>query len=468
MNQKSRNNKNSNKSKNINSRSQESNFLASASIAQGLDTDILQEDLYKEFNLDKNGTDSSLLVDDKWVRFFNARSSTLKEMMALVGNSPTLRNIINQKSSLTLGDGFVPVSSKKVPILQTLRKLLKLSISDDPAIELINDLVGSINLNNETLEEVIAKVTFDWWAFGNGMVQLKKTKRNDKDIVLMYHIPLEHAAVHKANANNIIESIGISSDWDAGTPEVKEIPIYPEFDEDGNSAIHIKNYAPGFFYWGLPENISARFWAEIEYRIPKYNITKFKNGFVPSAFIQLFGSLTPTEADKIIQSFEDAYTDTGNNSKLLIQVLRDEKYKANVNILEDTSDGNYLDLQKLASQAIITANGWTTSLAGIATGGKLGSNQQIRDEIEFVTNMEIKQARRKIMQSIVNPFIKENAKVDPALDGIMLHIANMNPISLASMLKPSDILSKNEQREVFGYEPVEEEEKEIIEPDNAE
>jgi len=449
----------------------EKQILASSSIVHGLDTNILEEDLYKEFSTDKNNTYSTLLVNNTWVRFFDARSSFLKGMMALVGNSTTLRNVVNQKTSLTLGDGFIPIASDRVPFLQTLRKMFRLQKSDDEVIEVVNDLIGNVNLNNETLEEVIEKVAFDWWAFGNAMVELKKTKRDGEDVVLMYHIPLDQAGIKKANKNNIIEAIGVSSDWETGQTDpscITEIPLYPNFDKDGRSAIHIKNYAPGFFYWGLPENIAARFWAEMEYRIPKYNITKFKNGFVPSAFIQLFGSMTPDEANKIVEDFEETFTDTGNNAKLLVQVLRDEKYKASVNLLEDKSDGNYMDLQKLASQAIVTANRWTMSLAGFATSGKLGSNQQIRDELEFVTNTTIKQGRRKIMQSIVNPFIKENAKVNDDIKGIMLHIANMNPISLASMLRPSDVLSKNEQREVFGYEPIEEDAPEPSSDDQGE
>ncbi len=451
-------NKNRNKANVVKGKKPEKNILASSSIVQGIDTNILQEDLYKEFSTDKNNTFSSMLVNNEWVRFFDARSSFLKGMMALVGNSTTLRNVINQKTSLTLGDGFVPISSEKVPFLQTLRKLFRLQKADEDAIELINTLIGNVNLNNETLEEVIEKVAFDWWAFGNAMVELKKAKRDGEEVVLMYHLPLDQTAVKKANSNNIIEAIGVSSDWETAQSDsscITEIPLYPNFDNEGRSAIHIKNYAPGFFYWGLPENIAARFWAEIEYRIPKYNISKFKNGFVPSAFIQLFGSLTPEEANAIIADFEETFTDTGKNSKLLLQVLRDEKYKASVNILEDNSDGNYMDLQALASQAIVTANRWTMSLAGFATSGKLGSNQQIRDELEYVTNTTIKQGRRKIMQSIVNPFIKENAKENDSIQGVMLHISNMNPISLASMLDPKTILSPNEQREVFGYEPIE-------------
>ena len=170
--------------------------------------------------------------------------------------------------------------------------------------------------------------------------------------------------------------------------------------------------------------------------------------------MQFFGSLTQEEAKKLVASVEDTFTDTGRNSKMLVQVLRDEKYKLNAQVLEDKNDGNYMDLQALASQAIVTANRWTMSLAGLATAGKLGSNQQIRDELDYVINTSIKQARRKILQSIVNPFVKENALLNPALQGIMLEIANMNPVSLASYLDPKELLLQNEQRQILGFDAL--------------
>lgn len=435
-------------------------YSASAIIKEGRDTDILQSDLIREFQPDKFNTDQSLLVNNEWVRFFNQNSSFLKGLMALVQNSTTLRSILNQKTTLTLGEGFLPIQGENIPFLLTLRKMFKQLFVGENGIEAMNTLIGSVNLNNETLEEVIKKVTFDWWAFGNAMVELVKTTRAGEPIVYIYHIPLHKTAIKKTDETNVVKYIGVSDNWDyeqGASVSVTEIPIYPEFTtgETQRSAIHIKNYAPGFFYWGLPSNVAARFWAEIEYRIPKYNIGKFDNGFILSAIIQAYGSMTPEEAKKLVKRFTDTFSGTGNNSKVLFQVLRDEKYKTDVQTLEDKSEGRYIELQKLATQGIITGNEWTTSLSGIATGGKLGSNQQIRDELEYVMNTTIKQTRRLIMQSIVNPFIKENAKVNSALQGMMLKIANLNPISLASTLDASSVLTRDEQREIFGYEALE-------------
>lgn len=453
------NNNKPNNRHHIRHRKPKKNLLASAVIENPEDTNILQEDLFREFYSDKANTDQGLLINDKWVRFFDQRSSFLKGMMALVSNSTTTRNVIGKKTSLTLGDGFIPVALDAVPFLQTLRKKITGALTvQDKKIDEVNLLIGNVNFNNETLEQVIEKVAFDWWAFGNAMVELVRTTRDGEPIVMMYHIPLEQAAIKKANGNNIIDAIGVNKCWEHDSYDestTREIPLYPTF-EDDRSAIHIKNYAPGFFYWGLPENVAARFWAEIEYRIPKYNIAKFKNSFKPSAIIQTYGSFTEEEAEELVESFKSLYTDTDNNDELLVQVLRRKEDKADITVLEDKTEGNYMELQKLATQAIVTGNQFTMSLTGLATSGKLGSNQQIRDELEYVQNTTITQAQRLITQSIINPFMKENAEVNSGVSGVMLAIAKMNPISLRGQLEPNDILTNNEKREVFGYEPQEE------------
>jgi hypothetical protein len=164
------------------------------------------------------------------------------------------------------------------------------------------------------------------------------------------------------------------------------------------------------------------------------------------------------EAEELIAGIDETFTDTGKNSKIFAQVLRDESYKMNVEILEDKSEGNYLELSKLSSQAIVTANRWTMSLAGFATSGKLGTNQQIRDEIEYVTNTVIKQIRRLLLQKVVNPYIKElNEAKGGKFKGMRLDIANLTPVSVASSLDPNKSLLTNEKRNLLGYDSLDEE-----------
>ena len=95
--------------------SPERGILASAVITPA-QTDIAAEDLYNEPT--RNRMDTGI----QWVRFFDQDSSYLKNLMALVNYSPTLRRIIHDKTSMTVGDGFIPVKGNPNVQLTTIKR----------------------------------------------------------------------------------------------------------------------------------------------------------------------------------------------------------------------------------------------------------------------------------------------------------------------------------------------------------
>ncbi|NBW21716.1 MAG: hypothetical protein EBR82_78540 [Caulobacteraceae bacterium] len=57
--------------------------------------------------------------------------------------------------------------------------------------------------------------------------------------------------------------------------------------------------------------------------------------------------------------------------------------KATFTPISQEQEGSFKELKAIATETIITACQWFPSLAGIATEGKLGSNQQIAQEFEI-------------------------------------------------------------------------------------
>ena len=439
-----------------------SSHLASnhATILSGLDTPVLQKDIAEEYQY---GLSQGKLIADKWVRFFDWRSSELRKMYSILQNSVTLSRGIQDRVNLIMGDGFNAIDTGGgIPFLKSLKKMFKYATGQNTGEQDLNDLIASVNLNRESLEEVIRKVAYDYEAFGNAVVYINRVVKGGNTSYVIYHAPLETIAVHKADPKtNLIPSIGISKNWDiqglgAG---VTEIPLFPEFSKEGNggkTAIHIKNYAPNFFYYGLPNWYPARFWAELEYFIPKYNIDKFLNGFLPSVFIELYGNVSKEQAQQMTKDIVDTFTGVGNGSKIFTQFLQSKEHAANITPLADNSEGKFLDLQKMTTQNIVTAVGTTMSLSGVAQGGKLGTNQQIRDELDLITNTSIKSTRGVILRKIVNVYIGLVKENNQQIESLVLDIANSNPISLASSIDVNNVLSRNERRDILGYAPDEE------------
>jgi hypothetical protein len=445
---------------NRNLKRNQSPLLASVTLDTS-NTMLVQEDIFNEPSrerLDFTGA--------KWVRFFTQKDDFLKSLIAIVNNSPTLRRIIEDKVNMVVGDGFIPMKGKSNTLLTTS---MKGEVITDDSLNDIEEVIGQVNLHSQNLQEVLGALAFDYDAFGNCFAEIVRGKVGSQPFTYIYHVPVYNIGIRKAEADQIIRSIGIYDNWEEvpltteGTyyenEGFREIPIYPEFKklEDGTerSIIHVKQYAAGYFYFGLPEWIGAKMWAEMEYRIQRFNTSKFENGFMPSGILQFFGSMTQTEAKSLVEGIESKFTGMGNNHKLFVQILRDEKLKANWIPTSKENEGEFLNLQNLAASAIVVANRWSKSLAGFATSGQLGTNQQIRQEMEYLQNTVIKPRQNLLLSKIINPFLNEISAYNPAFVDVTFGISNTLPVSFMGDIAVEQNLSMNEKREILGYSPIE-------------
>lgn len=428
-----------------------------ASKAVNLSLPVLDEDRWSELSRKRIEVEPG-----KYVPFFSRDSDFVKLIQVLLNNSPTLRSIIKQKSTLVVGSGFIPRNFRKSILIFQAEKE---SISPaDPRLMDLEGFVQSVNLYGESLLDIAYKVAFDYFASGNAFIELVKAGKEEKKAFFVNHIDYDKVRIKLPESpEDLPDTVGISIDWDRYNYEKEakpdEVSLYPNFSrsDDGSlrSVIHIKEYGPGFDFYGVPEWISALLWSEIEYRIPKYNVSQFKNAFLPSSIIQLFGATTEEEAKDIVDKLVEKFTDTGNNNKIFVQVLRDERLKANVQTIEDKSEGNYLELQQLASQAIVTALRWTTSLAGIATAGRLGSNEQIKHELEIVQNTAIAPVQSFLESRIINPIVREASDwLGKSFGDISLSFSVSTPISFIGDIDPEANLTTNEKREILGFDPL--------------
>lgn len=428
--------------------SRQAEFVAHATIElSGIDKlGILNEDIISEY----------LPTKGKYIRFFDDYSTFLKSMNTILQSSFTLSRIVTDQARLIAGNGFIVNEGKSNSLVTSLRKLFKKISGNDERINVIDDLLRNVNQSAESLYDVIYKLSYDYVALGNCVCEI--VVNNTVGSVSIYHHDLSNIGL-KTDSNDRVSSIGVSKNW-AENKTITDLPIYPNFSGNEKSeirrtAVHLKNYAPSLEYWGLPDWISAKLYANLEYRIAKYNVTKFKNSFVPSGVLQVFGNFSKKEADKLINDITSKFTDTGNNSKILIQVLREHGAKLNWQSLSDEGDGAYMDLAKLTSQALVTSLGWTMSLAGFTESGKLGSNQQLSNELNFVNQTKIQPIQNLITSNIISPYFETLKSKNTGLNKLSIGISKYNLINLASETEINQALTTNEKRQLLGYENIE-------------
>lgn len=428
--------------------------LLSSGIVENRTNPVLSEDIYTE----PIRTNGIIKLAGDYVRFFDDSDSMLHTISAVYNTSPTTRAIIRQKSTLTLGDGFNLMQGRPNTLFPALAKGA-VAVSDPAVISALDDRLMSVNGDGETLSEVAEKVVQEFLTYGNAYVSFSRTRGGGE--VFCHHLPFVKGRPAERNKEGVIPHIGFNDEWKLRTwsdANVTKIPLYPnwsDFDENGvqRTVIHLKDHAPGFEYFGLPEWIAALMYAELEYRVAKFNSSKFDNSFVPSGVLQFFGASSPDEAKAIVSDVKKKYVGTGKNGGLLVQVLRDEALKANYIPMEDKSEGAFLELSRVSAQAIVSAHRWTMSLAGFATSGKLGSNEQIRREFEIAQNTVIAPLQNMICRRFLNVYLKELSVSDRGLQGLYLTIQNSTPVSFIGDIDVNSVLTDDEKREIVGYGP---------------
>ena len=198
-------------------------------------------------------------VNTKWIPFGN--DNLFPQYLAeLKRKSSTQRSVLAQKTVFTSGAKFVCRD------------------------EGLRDFIKDVNSDKESLRDVFKKLADDYYTFGNAYMECVKYDGG----VNLYHIDATTVRVAKSK-----KEIYVNSDWCKywnQEDKMSRIPIYPRVAHN-KFVIHFKDYEPTFNYYGLPDYVAALEHIAVDYEIGKWNHTKFKNGFQPSAIIEINGDM---------------------------------------------------------------------------------------------------------------------------------------------------------------------------------
>lgn len=364
-------------------------------------------------------------IRDEWIPF-GENNLFPQELEELSKSSSTHRSILRTKTTFTLGDGLK---------------------TNNPKLE---DLLSDINSLGETMDEVSFKVLSDFWKLGNGYLEVVIGLGYQN----YFHQDASMCRVHKDGSHIIMHP-----DWENvnRSPEKKKkVPIYPDMIKEGSvyrTMIHFYDYESTHTYYGMPDYLAAIDHIKIANQIGKHNLTRFKNGFMPSAIIELSADMAEDEAQDFIDDAVSKLTGEGDNAKILFIAKNGDGDATNVQIISDTNDGSFLELQKITNDNIISAHRWNPSLSGIQVAGSLGNNQQILTIYDIIMSTVIREVQHMFIRGI-----KKVLKREGGYDVSGLRFENKPPVTLLGAINPVDYISIEEGRKIFHLPELNEEE----------
>ena len=371
---------------------------------------------------------NSINVDKKeWIPF-GINNLFPQELAELSRSASTHRAILSTKVTFSIGEG-----------LKTTNNALANYLED-------------VNTFGESMDDVARKVLADYWKLGNGYMEVVV----GNGYCNFFHQDGTTARVHQKGKHILLHP-----DWEHinRTPEnIRKVPIYPNFrkEDNGNvyrTMVHFTDYESTYYYYGMPDYCAALDHIRIANQIGVYNLTRFKNGFMPSAIVELNADMGENEAQDFIDDAVEKLTGAGDNSKILFIAKNGDGDATNVNVINDTSDGSFMELQKITNDNIISAHRWNPALCGVQVAGQLGNNQQILTAYDICMSTVVKEPQQMFLK-----ILKKILKIEKGLNCSDLHFYTKPPVSLLGAINPTDYISIQEGRKIFHLPELSDEE----------
>ena len=328
--------------------------------------------------------------------------------------SSTHRSVLAQKTIFTSGAKFVTNN------------------------EDVKEYIKDVNADGESLREVFKKLADDYYSFGNAYLEgvLYDGGLN------LYHIDATTVRMSKNK-----KEVYVHPDWakyNTMKDKLSILPLYPEV-RSNRFVFEFNDYEPTFQFYGLPDYVAALEHIAVDYEIGKWNHTKFKNGFQPSAIVEISGDMGEEEAKKLVNEAQKKFVGAGNNGKILFLVKNGDTSPANVSIIKDDQEGSWIDLQRITDQNIVTAHRWQPSLSGLVSSGKMNNTgSEIRIAYDLAMTTVIKDTSDLLLDGIKTILFKELGFLP---EDLVIHYEP--PISFATQIDPSKVLTINEQRRML-------------------
>ena len=358
-------------------------------------------------------------------------------LIDLYYNSSTQAAIINSTAELIAGSGLV-IEDEGERDLEAVVKLKK--------------FFNSAN-SNETLDEVIKKIAFDFKLQGAFALNIVWSQDRTQ-ISEIYHIGVDKIRAEKPNELGKVEGYYVSADW-SNIRENKpyRVPAFNTNDRtSANQILYTGLYSPNMNAYHTPDYVAGNNWALVDQRVAEFHLNNISNGFSGSFMIN-FANGVPTQEERfqIESSLAAKFTGADNAGKFILTFSDDKTRTPDiVPITPSDLDKQFLALQELLVQNILSAHRVTSkTLMGIDSANGFSSNaDELNAASNYFLNTVCKPYQAHIIRTLRKIFTVNNMDMPVMFEQLKPITTKFTNQDLAGVLTPDEI------REEMGYAPL--------------
>ena len=363
-------------------------------------------------------------------------------LIDLYYNSSTQAAIINATAELIAGEDLV-IEDEEDRELESIVKLKK--------------FFNSAN-SNETLNEVIKKVAFDFKLQGAFALNIVWAQDRSQGISEIYHIDCSKIRAEKPNALGKVEAYYVSADWsNIRENEPYRVPAFNTNDRTSpNQILYTGLYSPNMNAYYTPDYVAGNNWALVDQRVAEFHLNNISNGFSGSFMIS-FANGVPTleERQQIENSLAAKFTGADNAGKFILTFSDDKTRTPEITAITPSDlDKQYVALQTLLVQNILTAHRVTSPiLMGIKSDTGLGNNaDELNSAANFYLNTVVAPFQGHIIKTLRKIFTVNGMDMPVRFEQLKPITTRFTDQDLAA------VMTQDEIREELGLAPLAREE----------
>lgn len=354
-----------------------------------------------------------------------------EEILKLSNEAAMHSSIVNKKTRMILGKS-IEINSKE-PIQQQV------------------NFLKSVNRNGETIEQIMEKCAYDLTVSGMFFLQIGWGSGKDKKkIAEITHVPFQKQRSGKNNEEGKVDTFFLSDKWAKYTKDDDITPI-PAFSQTDNLTVPQLlasiQYRAGCTYYSLPSWIGGFQAIDNLAQISNFHNNAIRNGFTTGSLLIFRGPIpTPESRQEIVSKLTQKFAGTYNANSQAVLFMDGEQLEPKFEHLSQNDlDKRFDQLEKSVKENVILAHSIPRSVAGIESVSSMGNSSRnvIENELYFY-NSFIKYEQ----EFLLNTFNK--IMIINGWDKIIIKNPSAS-LMLYSEALISQVLSKGEIRELFGY-----------------
>jgi len=327
---------------------------------------------------------------------------------------------------------------------------------DEEARVKLQNFMNNAN-GNETLHEVLKKVSFDFKLQGAFALNIVWSKDRTQ-IAEIYHIPVEKIRCERPDEFGKTNGYYVSGDWtNTRSNKPYRVPAFNVNDRTSpNQILYTGLYSPNMNSYFTPDYVSCNNWALIDSKVSEFHLNNISNGFTGSFMISFANGIpTAEERRQIEQSLEAKFTSEKNAGKFVLTFSDDKTRVPEITSISPSDlDKQFLALQELLTSNILSGHRVTSkTLMGLDSANGFSSNaDELLNASNFYLNTVIMPFQNQILKVLHKIFQVNNMDMP-------IQFVQLKPITIQFDSKTiREVMTQDEIREEIGLPPLEVEE----------